>query len=383
MSTERPKCQANVSDDATRKLSIYICDKHYEKGKAKLIKLIQELRAEEDQQPPPTPSPSPTPAPSPTPTPQPTPSPTPPPPAPPTPPPPTQGVDKFGIKKIFPDAVGERTQSWFMNMDNPTSDPRFKNEPTLTKESDGGWSSTGAQGRWQVRLEGWSESGQKKWLNCETTVYAQVMQDLTTDAGAYAFQVYRGGGHHSSSRPCEGAAYKGRVRRDKSVVIVKEVIHPDYTSNRGNILRLTKSPIGNYIGTKLVVYNLPEQNGKTPVKIEVWIDEDGMDANGVFVASRQNWKKAAETIDNGGWASGNGGGCPPLDKHNTTNTRRPDEIFNMPGGTEQGNLAAYRTDNVKSKIKYFSIREITQPSARQTAEFEHKYSIATLIENNT
>jgi hypothetical protein len=173
--------------------------------------------------------------------------------------------------------------------------------------------------------------------------------------------VYRGGGHHSSNTPCEGAAYKARIRKDKSVVVTKEVLHPDYASNKGGIKKLTKDPKGNYIGTKLVVYNLPKApSGRTPVKLEVYVDEDGMGADGVFTASKQNWVKAAENTDFGGWASGDGGGCPPLEIGNT-GKRKPDEILNTPGGTSEGNLAAYRTDGVKSKIKFFSIREIKPP----------------------
>jgi hypothetical protein len=183
-----------------------------------------------------------------------------------------------------------------MDMDNPTKDSRFKNwkSANLKKEADGGWSCDGsANGKFQVRLEGWSQSGSKKWLNCEITIYAQVLDQLS-GAGAYAFQVYRGGGHHSSNNPCEGFAYKGRVRFDRSVTITKEILHPDYTGNRGGIKKLTKPPLGYYIGTKLVVYNLPQKVDtltlKTaPVKIEVWCDENGMDVFGKLDPTKQNW----------------------------------------------------------------------------------------------
>lgn len=253
-----------------------------------------------------------------------------------------------------------------MDQDNPTSDPRFRNwrNAALRREPDGAWSADGSgNGKYQVRLEGWSESASKKWLNCEITVYANVMTNVAPNTGAYAFQTYRGGGHHSSTKnPCEGCAYKARIRRDKGVVICKEILHPDYTSNRGGLAKLTKDPIGNYIGVKEVVYNLPVQPGKrTAVKIEVWVDEQGMSADGRFDPTKQVWRKMAETIDSGGWASGTGNGCPPIEMGNT-GTRKPDEILNTSGGTAAGNLAAYRTDGVRSKIKYFSIRNIRPPS---------------------
>jgi hypothetical protein len=276
-----------------------------------------------------------------------------------------KGKDKYGIKKIYGDASSSTFQHWYMDMQNPTADPRFKNEQNanLKKEADGAWSSDGSSnGKYQVRLEGWSESGLKKWLNTEITVYANFMNDIVGgDPGSYAFQVYRGGGHHSSNSPCDGAAYKARIRKDQNVVICKEILHPDYTSNRGGLKKLSASPKGRYIGVKEVVYNFVE-NGKTYVKIEVWIDESGMSTSGVFDPAKQNWIKMAETKDKGGWASGNGGGCPKLNKDSIASTRQSDEIMNTSGGTSEGNLAAYRTDGVKSKIKYFSIREIQAPT---------------------
>ena len=42
-----------------------------------------------------------------------------------------------------------------------------------------------------------------------------------------------------------------------------------------------------------------------------------MTPDGKFDPAKQNWVKMAETIDSGGWGSGNGGGCPPLELGNT------------------------------------------------------------------
>ena len=345
------KCSSGDGKDAVVKVtaSIYVCADHRDQAKAMLQAAVDEVKFTLMGSVSPPPTPEPVPAPTETPSPIPT----------------STATDKWQIKKLYADALGDRAQTWTMDMSNPSSDPRFKNEQNanLRKEADGGWSSDGSEnGKFQVRLEGWSESGSKKWLNTEITVYAQFMQDIATgDPGAYAFQLYRGGGHHSSKSPCDGAAYKARIRKDKSVVICKEVLHPDYTNNKGGLRKLTKDPKGNYIGVKEVVYNLPKAaSGRTPVKIEVWVDEEGMNPQGVLDPVKQNWILAAETIDNGGWASGDGGGCPAIEIGNT-GKRKPDEILNTSGGTSEGNLCAYRTDGVKSKIKYFSIREIKPP----------------------
>jgi uncharacterized protein YkwD len=340
------KCAANDKKDGKWRLTgnVHACDDHKEKGLELLEDAVSRVKSQLQELAQPHVPPTPTPATQPTTS-------------------TTSGQDKWGINKIYPDATDERAQVWYMNQDDPTSDARFKNwkNADLRREPDGAWSADGSgNNKYQVRLEGWSESGSKKWLNCEITVYANVMTE-GSGSGPYAFQIYRGGGHHSSKTPCDGCAYKARIRRDRRVTIVKEIIHPDYTSNRGNVASLTKSPIGNYIGVKQVVYNLPKgQNNRNPVKVEVYVDENGMDANGRFDPTKQTWKKMAETVDSGDWASGNGGDCDPIET-GYTGRRKSDEILNTPGGTSAGNLAAYRTDGVGSKIKFFSIREIVPP----------------------
>jgi hypothetical protein len=267
-------------------------------------------------------------------------------------------ADKYGIQFLYPNP--STPQMCDMNMDNPFSDTNFRNEENanLKKESDGAWSSTGNQEKQQVRLELWQDPSIR---DCEITVYANYIEDLSL-TGSYGYQVYRGGGHHGSAENgCPGCAYKARIRKDKTVVIAKEIKHADYSSNEGNVKKLSKDIKGRYIGVKQVVYNLSKlANGRTPVKIEVWCDEEGMTPDGVLHPEKQNWQKYAETIDKGGWTAGNGAGCPPVEIGNT-GTRKGDEILNTPEGAKSGNLAAYRTDGAKTKIKYFSIRKIQAP----------------------
>ncbi len=99
-------------------------------------------------------------------------------------------IDEHDIRKLYHDAIDDRKQEWYFDMNNPTRPGgrlgNYKNA-NLQRESDGSWSVTGAtefiDGKWrkgkgQVRLEGWSESGSKKWLNMEITVYAFYMFDI-------------------------------------------------------------------------------------------------------------------------------------------------------------------------------------------------------------
>ena len=45
--------------------------------------------------------------------------------------------DIFGITKIYPTKTGGNT--WFMDMADPASDPRFNPQSTITQNPDGSW----------------------------------------------------------------------------------------------------------------------------------------------------------------------------------------------------------------------------------------------------
>lgn len=272
---------------------------------------------------------------------------------------PTPGIDKFGVKMIYPtDTRNDKSAPWFVNMEDPRSTVRFKNLPELTKESDGSFSASGGS-KGQVRLEAWSEDN-KKWLNVEITGYSKLVKGSPT----YAVQQYSRGGHHSSSRQCEGSAMKGRFYRDGRVAVTKEVNHPAYCGNRGVEQASTKSLSNRWQGQKTVIYNIKGSDGKTYVLVEVWIDDDVTDSNGNLVV-RNNWKKVTTVQDRGGWSTGNDDfetGCPRMDKDRNSGNRERDEILSMPGGTTMSNLAAWRTDGSTNRWKYLSVREIIPPS---------------------
>ena len=89
-------------------------------------------------------------------------------------------LDKFGIEQIYPTATGGN--EWYVNMNNPTSDPMFRNLPPMTKQSDGSWQVSSNQVRMEVLSPPPSaspssnaEEGEKKWLNVEMTAYAKII----------------------------------------------------------------------------------------------------------------------------------------------------------------------------------------------------------------
>jgi len=118
---------------------------------------------------------------------------------------------------------------------------------------------------------------------------------------------------------------------------------------------------------KQVTYNYVK-NGKTFVRMEVWVDDDVTDANGNLVI-KNDWKLSSNTNDEGGWITNSTdfvANCPKLNKDSTQQYRQRDEILNMPGQCNdtaiQQNLCAWRTDNVTNNWKYLSVREIKPPA---------------------
>jgi hypothetical protein len=282
-------------------------------------------------------------------------------------------LDRLDIRKLYSSASGEDAQEWYLNMENPRSDRRLRNlqRANLRRMDDGSWYVDGTEndGKGQVRLEAWSESGNKKWLNTEVTVYGFYIEDLPDefDPGRYAFQLYSGGGHHSSreGRRCEGACYKVRLYKNGKIAVVKEPQHPVYCRNRGTKKAIDEEIRGRWIGLKQVRYNFKEDN-KVYVANEAWID-DGSDSNGELVI-RNRWRRVANVHDRGGWDASAGqmedldDNCPRLDMNANRRDREVTDIINMPGGTDEGNLAALRCDGVRLKFKFFSVREIKPPT---------------------
>jgi Big-like domain-containing protein/glucodextranase-like protein len=259
-------------------------------------------------------------------------------------------LDKFGIEKVYPTVSGGN--EWYVDMNDPASDPNFRNLPSMTKQPDGSWQVSASQ----VRMEAWSPSGEK-WLNVEITGYAKMVGGSNE-----LIQWYSRGGHHTSSNECLGSAYKGRLYGDGEARWVKEVTHPAYTSNKGSVQATSTPLMDRWVGFKAVIYNFVE-NGKTYVGMESYIDDDVTDSNGNLVIGN-NWELASVTEDKGGWSTGNpdfNSSCAPSNKDSTQQYRQRDEILNLPGGTSTQNIAAWRSDSLTWNFKYLSVREIAAP----------------------
>jgi hypothetical protein len=171
------------------------------------------------------------------------------------------------------------------------------------------------------------------WKNVEMTGYVKVVQNEPSDNH---FTWYARGGHHTSSRGCEGTALQGQLNIDGKTRFAKEQWQTGgyvFTPYKSSIV---DSMTGKWIGFKTVMYNFQE-DGKTVVMMQNWADKDN---NG-------NWVKIYEHIDRGGLGN-QGGHC---------GAANPDEII-----TWGGPIATFRWDNFNAvDIKNLSIREIQPP----------------------
>jgi hypothetical protein len=254
-----------------------------------------------------------------------------------------QDLDRFGIKKIYPTKDGKE---WYVNMEDPRRDPRFKNLNNVhfSKNADGSWRVYADQ----IRMEAWSPEDDK-WLNVEITAYAKI------EGGSNELlQLYSRGGHHTSKDECLGSAYKARLYGDGTAAWTKEITHPAYAGNRGQVRATTEPLEDRWIGFKAVIYNI-EENGKTYVRLESYIDDDVTDSDG-DLDMRNNWKLASVYVDRGGWGTSNSDFDPSCG-------RDRDEILTRPGGTSSQNIAAFRSDDLTWSFKYLSVREIEPASS--------------------
>ena len=277
----------------------------------------------------------------------------------PPPPPPGGDVDPFGIVKIYPTKEGG--EEWFMNMNNPTSDPRTSPPPmTLNppgcSPSDPCWRVTSTQVRYgvftssgyvpsQITTLDYSQLAQKgymqspnDWKNVEMTGYVKVVTD-NTDNENFAWYA-RGGRHTGSGAPegCEGSSIKGDLFYDGRVRFAKEQWHVSYVFRPTTTA--TTDIEDRWVGFKTMMWNTVQSGGRF-MEMELWMDKnlDGLQ-NGP-------WERVYQTSDTGGWGT-EGQECGGA----------PDQII-----TWGGPIATFRWDAATDvHIKWFSVREIQPPT---------------------
>ncbi len=266
----------------------------------------------------------------------------------------TSGIDKFGVKEIYPTKGGGR--EWFLDMENPKKDPLFSitdDIPIIKQNNDNSWFINNSNTRMNVI----TSPGKAQWKNVEMTGYVKVIPiinkpnslvansngniDNNNDESKAVEDIdWRArGGTHNSNVPCQGTALSGGIYLDGKIAWKKEIWHTGgYTDARGTT-KVTSSISDRWIGWKIVIYNVDNNRA---VKMESYLDDK----------DNNEWKKVVTIIDNGGWYANS-----------------PDSIFYSAGCgktkdyiiTNAGSIATFRTDNVAFNFKDFSIREIQPP----------------------
>ena len=277
----------------------------------------------------PTPEPEPTPDPDPTHEPEPEPTP--------------EGFDRFGTVHLYPTAGRVFESHWdqggartLHGQERDSVDPELKvtgRNPEVVIDGNGIATMQGKNNddKANPRMYVFDEAREKTWENTEITIYMmRVNEDQTLTYAGLNLQS-RSEHQDSSDDPDKGQSYAGRFTYNGRTQFVKEVVHDDVYVNADTKYYPWSTSNGEmaynqWIGAKLVTYDLPNGN----VKLELYMDL----TNGV---NGGDWKKTNAFIDDGTWEG---------------------EIFADPATSvwiKNDGLGA-------AKYKNFSVREIIPPN---------------------
>lgn len=275
--------------------------------------------------------------------------------------------DQFGINKIYHTKQGG--EEFFTNQQNVLADAsaggriqNFEGE-NIALESDGSHSSNGGDNNGDLRLEIWSPAYSNQtqrldaaWRNVEITIYFKYMaQDGRNPP--YVCQLYGKGGHHTTSRPCEGGAYKFRLNRTaNNCSYDKEICHSSYAGN-SNVTTVS-GITGGFGNGQWHGFKAIQWTEGSNVRLKTYVDTNCSDSNGNLII-QNNWRQVNERVDSGGWSADSAfGDCNGCGRAADMIMTGPLTVTDSGSANFNRNLCAYRTDGVTTRFRYFSAREI-------------------------
>ncbi|UXI67805.1 polysaccharide lyase [Tahibacter amnicola] len=277
----------------------------------------------------------------------------------------TGGTDPNGVHQIYPSRAG-RAKDWTLGFDDWQT--RIRQFGTVS----GTGKNTVVRQSGQVRMtvsaevsscEGITDQAlalqrgymcsTNDWKNYEMTGYFK----LNTPAGDeddMDWTMYGNGGRHpGSGNGCTGSAYKASYHyRDADVRFAKESWHVNYDFHPDNGWHPVNGGVNfveqrdRWLGIKFVRYEFT-RNGQPGVRLEQYLDLDGIDANGNPMnhwGTQPVWVR--EDHPQTRWGS-NGATCGVADQQ---------IIF------WGGPWVTWRWDNTDSSLRLMSVREIQPPA---------------------
>jgi hypothetical protein len=244
------------------------------------------------------------------------------------------GYDKFGTREIYP--TKENGREWYVNMENPKADENFSVtfNPNITKQEDGSWRISTPVVRMNVK----TLEGGVNWKNVEMTGYAKIVSVIENSSNKVIendLTWYARGGKHNPQIPCEATAYMGGLYDNGKVGWKKELWFIGGYTDEKESNKVTKSLIDRWIGWKVVIYNI----NNNEVKLESYLDN----------TNTNYWIKVTDLVDDGGWYAK----MPDSDFFGAECSKDKDFII-----TNSGSTATFRSDNLIWDFKNLSIREI-------------------------
>jgi hypothetical protein len=260
---------------------------------------------------------------------------------------PAEDMDKFGIRKVYPNAKDKASQEWYIFMDNPRTDSRLKGLPDrLEKQADGSWQST--DNDVELSVIGPTAKKGETYLNVEMTGYFKPVQLPKKGKILTQFYAKRSGS--------VGTGYQGHLLKDGAVSVIKFMGKDGTTGNRGTTQATNNDLLNRWIGMKFMVYNNLRINQRTNkeetfVTMEIWIDDNVSDQDGNLVI-KNDWHHIMTVHDQGAWFTKKT--TTTKTKKKIKNEKQNDKVLISPGDS----VAWSWSNSTVINWKFLSVREI-------------------------